>query len=66
MTPQVFSSQRGGGESVGLHDLLSSRGITLQQALQAFQQDYAPVVKVVVRRRRPVADAPSSAFLKQR
>lgn len=49
----------------GLHDDLWLQGMTVQQALEAFRADYAPVLKVRVRRRQPALDAPS-AFLKQR
>jgi hypothetical protein len=61
MSAEVFYDESGGsGQSA-----LRAQTLAVQQALDAFRQDYAPVLKVRVRRGCPAVTAPS-AFLKLR
>jgi hypothetical protein len=53
--------------STPLHAAVGVGQVTLEQALDTFRQDYAPVLRIVIprrRSRRPVQ--PTSPFLKQR
>ena len=49
--------------SAGAHLALREGGITLQEALERFQRDYSPVLKVIAA--RSASDTPST-FLKLR
>ena len=65
MTAPLLSGYKERPEST-LHASVGGGGVSLHDALEAFRQDYSPVLRIVIPRRRARRCAPQSPFLKQR
>jgi hypothetical protein len=61
----ILAGYREDAPAQSLHSSVGS-GPTLRETLETFRQDYAPVLRISIPRRRRRASEPQSPFLKQR
>ncbi|HEY6460276.1 MAG TPA: hypothetical protein VIY73_08990, partial [Polyangiaceae bacterium] len=59
----LLSGYGGGRQAPSLQSAVGAGRATVQEALDSFRQDYAPVLRVVLPRRRAQRAEPQSPFL---